>query len=563
MSVDITTAPTEISTEDRDYDSLRSRIQARVYSILAAGTPVFTTDASELFGIYLNNLPKQDRQHHDCHACKRFFETYGGLVTIDETGLTTPLIWDQEEVSPYYGDAIERVIHTVRRAQVTGVFYSSDRVWGQRWTGKWTHFAVTPPPSSVHHSPIESASQKRAGKLEAYKTVRLALGEYSTEILEQAVRLLESDLLYRGDKVLGPVKWLAELREAGLKTFLRTRSIGKSTNLTNPFGPYDTGSARKNLIWRAIATAPEGYLHPRSSMAGTLLDDLKAGLGFEQASARFAHKMHPLEYMRPKTAPAAQTIQRAEEIFETLGLAPALERRYARLEEIQTLWKPTPLPSPPAPRASSLFGHLTARDTPPPTPELVLPPAVMTWAKFAWSVWPRVNQMEFLCEQGLGYYGAILTAVHPDAPAILKWDVEGARNPASSYCYVRGSHPQKWGLLTDPGSVSAWIPVNAIVARPEAWKLPPGTQPHDVAILLVLDGAKDTGSPGLCLFPDIVRPELHAVRDVIHAHNQTSQPSGADAATVCGKWFGPNVAAMTIRAHTDKGSQVYLIDRWD
>ena len=109
--------------------------------------------------------------------------------------------------------------------------------------------------------------------------------------LAQALKLLKSEALYRSEKVLGQAQWLYDLH----------RALPSRRN-------------RDHVLWRAVAAAPAGFCHPRSSMIGTLLEDLAAGMPFDDVSRRFAEKMHPLLYQRPQAAPSAGNIAQAEKI---------------------------------------------------------------------------------------------------------------------------------------------------------------------------------------------------------------------------------------------------------
>jgi hypothetical protein len=70
--------------------------------------------------------------------------------------------------------------------------------------------------------------------------------------------------------------------------------------------------------------------------------------------------MHPLQYMRPTAAPSAGNVADAERIIAALRAEGALERRFARLEDIEALWRPS-APAPPT-KTPGIFGHLLRRD---------------------------------------------------------------------------------------------------------------------------------------------------------------------------------------------------------
>ncbi len=73
-------------------------------------------------------------------------------------------------------------------------------------------------------------------------------------------------------------------------------------------------------------------------MIGTLMEDIQAGLRFAEVKAKFDAKMDPLLYQRPQAAPSAGNIAQAEKVVQALASAGALQRRFARLKDIQALW---------------------------------------------------------------------------------------------------------------------------------------------------------------------------------------------------------------------------------
>ena len=289
--------------DDREYATLLARIEHRFLANVRDGAePVFKTNA-DLWWPYLGSFPAAVRQHHTCSTCRHFLERYGGLVTIDPvTGVTTPVFWHPNDAARRGSvdyDMLGQLVAVVGTAEVTGVFLSATPRWGtsmtQRREGEpaWRHFGFRAPSSM----PSEHSGPKMAEKGQDFAQDRRALTEYRPEQLDQAVEFLRTDALYRGEKVLGPIAWLRDLQRAA-------RASGR----------FD------NVVWRAIATAPAGFCHPRSSMAGTLLEDLASGMTFADVARRFAAKMSPLQYQRPQAPPSAGNITAAEK----LGVAGAL-----------------------------------------------------------------------------------------------------------------------------------------------------------------------------------------------------------------------------------------------
>ncbi len=506
-----------------DFTPVAAEVRTRFSAMVCNGERLFTTDATGLFEAYLAAFPMADRQEHNCRTCQRFIEQFGGLAVIDEDGTMVPAMWGRAD-QPRYDASLEAMEKIVRRAKVTGVFLTSAEQWGTPTTGDWHHFAVKPNKGllGTWGNAMLSAGQAMAEKLEDHKNVQRALAEFPLAALATAVTVLKSDALYRSDKCLGAAEWLLSLQ----------------TQRATVRGP-----ARDNLLWRAIATAPAGFCHPRSGMIGTLLEDIIAGLPFDQISRRFAEKMNPGQYMRPSAAPSAGNIEQAEKIFSALGLAPSLRRRYARLNEVRLLWSPAPPASP----VGGVFGHLKPKEA---GTTIEIPAKAITWVKFAAEVLPQAATIELTVPSGVNNFSALVTAADPDAPPILRWDSLESRYPVSSYMYIGGSTSQHWGL-----DVGTRRKITGIAL-----------QPHGEGVLLIIDGCKDRGAPGLALFPETLKTELHSVRSVIEAHSRTGKIEGAEDASACGLALAKGaVRGCPVRV-ASVGSEVvmnYNIDRWD
>lgn len=352
---------------------------------------------------------------------------------------------------------------------------------------------------------------------------------------ETAKELLAAGKLARSEKALGWAKWLQDLAEA--------------------IHPQETRQRNNGQIWRAVAEAPKGWCQVRSGMLGTLLDDLKAGLPFGTIKARWDDKMGPMQYMRPTAAPTDGAIERAEKIFAELGLAPALERRFARLHEVwdHRVWAEEA--AKPAPQAQSgLFGHLRTARVVQQAPYVVQPVETVTWSRFRRSILPMVQKLDVRVGGPQTFVG-LLTATHPEAPPILQWDSQEARNPFSWYVYQGGSLASQWGLTGN-----SWVACPAVVPKPSMWS---GKHAHQgEGMIFVLDGCRETRESGLALFPEILRSDLHEVRKVIEAHSRTGQPTGADEGSANGLLLDDR-NPIHVRVHLASGVAEYKIERWD
>jgi len=524
---------------DAGYNAYLARVQARFISNVGAEAPLFTTDAEGMWLAYLDSFSADQRQFHNCHACRQFIERYGALVTINDNGMTASAVWNEEDAPELYKPAVRAMERLARRGKITGVFLSAEQVWGNPVTGVWRHFAVTPPQTIIYnkHS-VLTAGQMMAEKREDYRTVQRGLAEFSQPVVERVLALLQTDSLYRSEKVIGPAQWLHALHVAR--------------------GNAD-GTARDNLTWKAVATAPAGFCHPRSSMVGTLLEDTAAGMDFSEVSRRFSDKMHPLQYQRPQALPSAGNIAQAEKLVEKLGISGSLRRRFARLDEIEALWLPAL--SKEKPKARGLFSHLQPKTAISALGGASMPAVTMTWEKFSRTVLPEALEIEYFVPHGNANYTALVTAADPDAPPIFQWDGDERRNPVSWYVWHSGSPPTQWGL-----SGGKFHKVSAVTLKPSMWYGNSERFAHQgKGVIFMLDGAKETRTDaGLVIFPECLRAELREIRSTIEAFSRAGKLEGIEEASACGLVLskGSNWNAR-FRVRTKLATIEYRLDRWD
>jgi hypothetical protein len=289
-------------------------------------------------------------------------------------------------------------------------------------------------------------------------------------------------------------------------------------------------------------------------MIGTLLEDIAAGMSFETVARRFADKMHPLAYQRPQAAPTGGAIVEAEKVMQQLGAAGSLARRFARLDEVQALWKPRA--SVLAPAAEGVFGHLRPKDSTI-VPSMTVPAQTMTWEKFQRTVLPTAERIEFRA-WSVGGYVALVTAVNFDAPPILQWDHTDARNPVSWYFWHGGATAASFGL-----NAGQFYAVEAITLKPSMWH--DGNEYQGAGVMFVLAGAHETRQAGAALFPEIMRTEFHGIRSVIEAYSRSAEIAGLHEPHAAGVMLdkGDNTWQVVLRVLAGGKSLDYCLDRWD
>ncbi|WP_102274815.1 hypothetical protein [Cytobacillus massiliigabonensis] len=397
----------DLYINDNDqYPKFLTMVKHHFNSKIKNGSKIFTTDAAGLYETYINNILIEAQQHYSCSACKGFIEKFGNLATISIDGKIASIIWDENAVPEFFKKSVKAMKELVEKANVNGIFISDTHTLGRPVTNEWHHLSVDLPNELINHSRLQTAGQARAEKLEEYRMLSNALQEYSIGTVEKALTLLQSESLYRSERILGVAKWLKELHDT-------LNTLSHSTQ-------------KANIKWLAVGSAPAGFTHVKSSIIGTLLDDIVSGMAIESVARRFEEKMNPSNYMRSQAAPTQGSIEQAEKVIEKLGIANSLQRRYANYEEIYSfLWENRTIQNS-SEQKSGVFGHLIPREKTT-ARKMDLPSTVMTWEKFQRTILPSAENIEALIDNPSRLM-ALVTASDDTSENILQWD-----NPFSWY----------------------------------------------------------------------------------------------------------------------------------
>ena len=400
------------------------------------GVVLFTTDTPDLWDVFLATIPAELRQVYTCNACRRFVERYGGLVAVTPEGIQRSVMWNKGP--GVFEDAVAVLAERVEHARILGVFITKETRWGTPVTGPWNHFAVVPPASMVWRDRVKQAHERAAELRQEYGILRRSLAEYPIAVVRNAQQLLTTGQLYRSEKCIGVAEWFLRVHEAIAGSAGRLR--------------------QEAVTWLAAATAPAGYCHVRSTVISTLLDNIVAGKSFDEIKAQFDSVMAPSRYQRAQAAPTRSNVEQAEAVVAKLGLERSLLRRYARLEEVSTaaLWTPRDAKESTVEAAAKattgVFAGVKTKDATPAEQVRTVEAnaTVMTWEKFSRTVLPNVIKLEAQVPTSPDRFAALVTAVDLEAPPILQWDREDARNPVSWY-YAAGIDAEIRRRVTSAG----------------------------------------------------------------------------------------------------------------
>lgn len=532
------------------FATLARAVRGSVERALAAGGgKLFSVETAGLYELYLNEFPEALRQQHRCACCRGFFRRYGGLVTLTDRGVARSALWDVQdaELSGTMAVVVLGPIVAALRREVEARRVVRQQAWresilGTPELGGFEHLAFRVPAMKLPEHRTER--QHMAALVEDHRTLSRAATEMAPEHVKTAVALLEAGSLDRAEALLPMGRFLQGLQER----LAAAKSMGRKRD---PIDLERHHSARRDaIVWQAVGQASPGWCSPRGSAFGALVEDVAAGRHTPSLARAHAARVTPERYQRPQALPTAGNRQLAERRVAELGLAPALRRRPMALEEAITFWTPARE----APAAGGVFAAVRTKHDPPVGPtELTAGRVTMTLAKFTRDVLPKARSMR-LQLKAWGNYGALTTAVDPEAPPLLKWDRYDLRNPGALYLYVSGSASFDWGL-----GHGGWATVLGLTRHPSAWY---GGHAASELVMFVLEGAADQKKSGLGLFPQDLRTELFEVRATLEAFSQAGALDPEPRQRASGYLFGGS-ELLDLEVTTALGVGRYVLDRME
>jgi hypothetical protein len=486
---------------------------------------------------------------------------FAGTVTIDQLGKPRSVLWDSTTFPEdnYYFALVERMQEVVESGRVVGPMKDERTIWGFYAKGGFEHFAITAPTYIRHVSKVQTARQRQAELREDYRNMArfFETPEGSLENLRKLMKLLESGALAGDELIDGSGRWLyhtALEREAA-----------------------QDKRVRENLLWRAVSSAKAGFAHPTTTLVGTVLEGLLKGDSFESIKKQFGAKTVADKLHRPTAPPTLNQLQIAEKRVEVLGVQQSLRRRVAYFTDIPErafIWHERAIVKAEAEKPAGVFGHLAAKAkdaVSTTTEDLQLPPVTMSWNKFIEDVLPKAQDIEIYVPNQLDYFAGLAAAAVDDAPPILMYDFDDARNTVTAYQrsgkdfrgQLVGVGPDVWALQGN-----TYNKVRGIITAPHLWN---GNQFPQLGqqIFFLIDGMYDrqaeNGDRGIALFPALLKGELREIERVVEHFSNEATFEGDPKQQIGGLTIvkGGSFRARRLKLQTEFGPRVIIIDRWE
>jgi len=289
------------------FDSIRKKIKSRFEEMSKAGTLYFVqVDRDLIWKTYLEAIPEEFRQSNNCNCCKSFMRQFAGVVSISGNRLVT--LWDFEDDSPEYKDAIRAVREYIRSLPIHGLFFApqvgcgTDRNAGKTKDVIWTHFHFQAPRSLVNPEP----GPIQADILSRKNVFRRGLEEIQPSAIDTVLDLIGQNSLYRGQEQEDTVRGFHALQRRFAEVPLDQRDF---------------------FCWEEVKKTRAAVATIRNSMIGSLLVGLSEGQDLDHAVSAFEKMAAPANYKRPTSLVTPKMVDQAKKRLEDLGLMGALERR--------------------------------------------------------------------------------------------------------------------------------------------------------------------------------------------------------------------------------------------
>jgi hypothetical protein len=312
-----------------------AQITNRSFQKICANPMVLVTavNADDLYATYLASFPEgtnpvyRERTEHDCSCCKQFIRRAGNVVEVRKDG-TIHTIWEDamKSAAHPYDVVAAKMDEAVRKAAIEDLYRvgASEASFGSQQTrtmddgGRaitWKHFFTGEIPKTLRSA---TPDKQRGDYRTTTEVFERGLKELGMAEIDTIISLAEDNNLYRGQEHL-----------AALRAFREAKAS---------YQKCKTSAQRQAFVW-TNATGPASRF--RNTAIGTLAQDLSEGRDIEAAVGSFEAKVAPENYKRTKSLITPAMVKKAMQTIEELGLEPALERRFAKMEDISVrdvLW---------------------------------------------------------------------------------------------------------------------------------------------------------------------------------------------------------------------------------
>ena len=480
----------------------------------------------EIYQLFLESFATEAlRQEHTCSCCRTFFDRYANLVVMLKSGNTATLLFNDLPNIPENYRAFTAAAQARLDGTHVGTVVFADDQDGRLSLNKhdavkggFQHFSFDLTDVRPQLNRYVKPHQQSAEVREDARLLSMSLDRWNMEILRKARTLFEHD---------------PDLSRTTFKDVLED-FIDLKEMVGGSFGAF-----RHNYLLRTVVESRKGLSRIGQSVVGEFLDRIDVQHADNKVAIRqFLSMIDPKDYLRPKAAPASQTVANAEKIIAEMGLTASLRRRAATRAEVYAVAQPivwrTPAAAEAVPEGGGVFAAVKTKDQVVTASVSVVNGGSLSLRSLLEKIeaaGDTLLKLETYTAHATRRYLSLTTEAVAGSKPILLWDHPEARNPFAVYTYVDPVHPSIWDQkFNDYNEIEAILPI------PTSWT---GESVKTENWLFVMTEGYDTSSGiNLPLFPSTLVPELHSVRSVIEAYCKTAVLEDSEAGLVAMKWAG-------------------------
>ena len=261
-----------------------------------------------LFKAYLEALPPEERQPHNCQCCQRFMNRYAGIVSIKNGKLQT--LWDFE-IDGLYSEVPKMLQSLIKGSLIKYPFLTPvtdlgvDFNFGEKEgkSVKYIHFHLRVP--AIRTVEAKDIGKIRGKQQSTRQVFKRGLEEIKLSACETVLAKIEENSLYRGAQF-----------KSDIENFVQFK---------NQYDALKTEKRKDLFTWQFFQEG--GRI--RNSSIGTLLVDLSEGRNLKSAIASYEEKVHPANYKTSTAEVSSFQVANAQKYFEESGYMDSLDRRHA------------------------------------------------------------------------------------------------------------------------------------------------------------------------------------------------------------------------------------------
>ncbi len=313
-----------------NFREIKTAVQRHFNNIKSE--PLFRVqiDKDKLWATYLGAFPEgtnpifRERTEHDCSCCRSFVKSVGDLVAIKDGKLVS--VWDCSAGG--YQPVVDALSAYVKSCPIDNIFLHPEASVGtdksyEDADGRvrtWEHFNLQLPPNLVAKG--ADIGPQQAECRASHDVLLRSLVEISEAAVEAVQDLIAQNSLYRGAE-----------KKAVVDTFAKMKREFKAIH--PPTTDTEVCEGRELYVWAHIRGPTAFVSRIRNDVIGTLLVDLTEGKDLDSAVKAFEDKVSGTNYKRPTALITPKMRDAAKAKLAEMGLLPALERRFAVLEDIK------------------------------------------------------------------------------------------------------------------------------------------------------------------------------------------------------------------------------------